>query len=144
MTDFASRVRDNGISYVLGVIAEYSHAFQDRAEDLNSLISALIESFAGKISIGNLNYNTLLLAGLLAFCVSKVVADMGHGLQEDSIPIRGRKRVTVNHLRQSVADFPDSHRVRLLHLHRSLTYWANSDESMHVKLPREEVERSDQ
>ncbi|MCG2622688.1 hypothetical protein LVY72_12315 [Arthrobacter sp. I2-34] len=66
VSDFAEQVRDNGISHVLEVIFERSRAYRDESESMHDFVEAIVEAFDGKIAFGNLNYDTLLLAALIA------------------------------------------------------------------------------
>ncbi|MFX4288292.1 hypothetical protein ACQ3I4_03270 [Zafaria sp. Z1313] len=143
VTRFAEQVRDTGVSHVLEVIAERSHAYVDEAENLHRLVEAVTTSFSGRVTIGNLNYDTLLLASLLATCQSDLV-DMGHGYRRVNILADGEITHTVQALRSSSGEFPDGKRVRLLHLHGSLTFWATRDRKIYAKLPRELLEDGDQ
>lgn len=142
VVSFAEQVRDNGVSYVLEVIAERSHCYLDQAEDLHRLIGAITGSFAGQVTFGNLNYDTLLLAALLTVCKADI-ADLGHGYQRVAVQVDG-KCLKVPALRTKMSDFPQGKRVQLLHLHGSLTYWASRDTKVHAKLPKELVEKSGQ
>ncbi|MFF5625346.1 SIR2 family protein [Microbacterium sp. LWH10-1.2] len=134
---FAQRVRDGGIAHVLEVIAERSHASQERAAPMRRLMSALIHDFDGRISIGNLNYDTLLLAALMKVC-PKEFSDLGDGRKETTV-VLGLSEHPANRLRRRRADFPKYQRVRLLHLHGSLTYWSDGDTSVKVSLPELEA-----
>lgn len=139
VVEFAGQVRDTGISYVLEVIADRSHAYMDEAQDLHQMINAISDAFAGRITFGNLNYDTLLLAALLAVCKGEL-ADMGHGWKSVTVSVENAQSLSVPALRRHPSDFPEGRRVRLLHLHGSLTYWAREDAELYGKLPRELVE----
>ena len=89
VSKFAEQVRDTGVSHVLEVIAERSHAYVDEAQSLYDLVTAITESFDGKVVIGNLNYDTLLLAALLMVCQSDL-ADMGHGYRRVKVLVDDR------------------------------------------------------
>lgn len=140
---FAEKVRDTGVSHVLQVISERSHAYVDQAHSLHDLIANITRSFDGRITIGNLNYDTLLLAALLTICQSDL-ADMGHGYHRVKVTIDDQVEYQTPALRLTASDFPSNKRVQLLHLHGSLTYWATRDGSVHAKLPRERLETEDQ
>jgi len=129
-------VRDASISHVLEVIAERSHAYADEAQGLYDLVTAITESFDGKVVIGNLNYDTLMLAALLTVCQSEL-ADMGHGYRRAKVLVDDRVEREVQALRSSSRDFPPDKRVKLLHIHGSLTFWATRDRRIHAKLPKE-------
>lgn len=139
VTRFAEQVRDAGISHVLEVIAERSHAYVDDAQDLHELVEAVTNSFDGRVVFGNLNYDTLLLAALLWTCKSEL-ADMGHGYRSHRVTLgEGESRVAPA-LRRRRSDFPSEKRIQLLHLHGSITFWGTRDRRACVKLPRELVE----
>ena len=143
VSKFAEQVRDTGISHVLEVIAERSHAYVDDSQSLYGLVTAITESFNGRVVIGNLNYDTLLLAALLTVC-QREVADMGHGNRFVNVLVDDEVERRVHALRASSADFPSSKRVQLLHIHGSLTFWATRDQTIHAKLPKEMLEDGEQ
>lgn len=143
VSKFAEQVRDTGVSHVLEVIAERSHAYVDEAQSLYDLVTAITESFDGKVVIGNLNYDTLLLAALLMVCQSDL-ADMGHGYRRVKVLVDDRVEREVQALRSSSGEFPRSKRVQLLHIHGSLTFWATRDRKIHAKLPKEMLDDGDQ
>ncbi|AJM77231.1 hypothetical protein C5C66_02985 [Rathayibacter toxicus] len=135
---YLQRVYDNGISHVLEVIAERSHATQGPAADhLQELLTAVITAFGGKVTFGNLNYDTLLLAALLQVCHDDL-ADIGHG--QRTVTVEKGERRDFQRLRHNAGEFPPGRRVTLLHLHGSLTYWATKDNKTHVKLPQKVLE----
>ena len=140
---FAEQVRDSGISHVLEVIAERSHAYIGEAEHLHSLIESIIGEFDGRVTFGNLNYDTLLLAALLHAC-QEDLADMGHGWRTVRVTVEDDEDREVQALRRRASDFPSGRRVKSLHLHGSLTYWATRDETIHAKLPKEMLDRNGQ
>ncbi|MGY4720605.1 SIR2 family protein [Naumannella huperziae] len=140
---FAEQVRDTGVSHVLEVIAERSHAYVDEAQSLYDLVTAITTSFGGKVVIANLNYDTLLLAALLKVCQPEL-ADMGHGYHRVKVLVADGVLHEVPKLRSSSADFPTDKRVQLLHIHGSLTFWATRDGTIHAKLPKEVLDNDDQ
>ncbi|MFV4913121.1 SIR2 family protein [Microbacterium lacticum] len=143
VSEFAEQVRDTGISHVLEVIAERSHAYVEEAQNLYDLVTAITESFDGKVVIGNLNYDTLLLAALLTVCQPDL-ADMGHGYRRVNVLVDDRVERRVQALRESSSEFPRTKRVQLLHIHGSLTFWATRDRKIHAKLPKEMLDDGDQ
>ena len=134
VAEFAEHVREAGVSHVLEVIAERSHAYEDDAEPLHLLVESIIGAFEGKVTFGNLNYDTLLLAALLAVCQSDL-ADLGHGWKQVTVTFGEEAKMSVQALRESAGDFPVARRVSLLHLHGSLTYWGSRTPRVHAKLP---------
>lgn len=141
VASFASDVRDRGVSHVLEVIAERSTAHVPQAAGLHDLVSALVDAFDGKVVIGNLNYDTLLLAALLHVCGPRKVpvSDLGHGWKDVNILVNDVAEAA-RALRESKDDFPPTWKILLLHLHGSLTYWATPDGSVHAKLPKRHLE----
>ncbi|QWL30774.1 hypothetical protein E2R40_08600 [Rathayibacter toxicus] len=134
---YLQRVCDNGISHVLEVIAERSHASRGPAADnLQELLNAIITAFSGRVTFGNLNYDTLLLAALIRVC-QQDLADMGNPGQRLVVPGKNGENHEALGLRRNASEFPADRRVTLLHLHGSHTYWATRDNKIHMKLPRE-------
>lgn len=132
VVEFANEVRDSGISYVLEVIAKRSHAQHETATELNALIGEILKAFEHRVTFGNLNYDTLLLAALLEKCTGLV--DMGDGRRSAKIEF-GRRKVPAHLLREEEADFDlGDERVKLLHLHGSVTYWTDSDTGQTYKI----------
>ena len=132
VSEFAERVRDEGISHVLEVIFERSQGWGAGTPKLHDLVEAITSCFDGKIAIGNLNYDTILLSALLTKLEHTELADMGHGWKQSTITADDRE-IRVPSLRAAVAEFPDN-RVRLLHLHGSLTYWSNKEKTVFAKI----------
>lgn len=142
---FAVRVRDTGLSHVLQVIFENSHAYSDDAENLHAFVRAIADDFDGRVTLANLNYDTLLLSAVLTVCGVQHVADLGHGWRKVTIvDTDGEQVARVPALRTDKSDFPSSRRVRLLHLHGSITYWAGADGTIFAKLSREHLEDLEQ
>lgn len=135
VASFAEDVRDNGISHVLQVIAERSTAYVDDASDLHQLVLAMKRDFDDRIVIGNLNYDTLLLAALL-YVAQHELADMGHGWKKVTVLVNDEEQQQVPALRQRASDFPSEARIRLLHLHGSLTFWGSRESEIYAKLPK--------
>lgn len=142
---FAEQVRDTGLSHVLQVIFENSHAYMDDSEHLHALVTAITTDFTGRVTINNLNYDTLLLSAVLTVCKLWEVADLGHGWKTVTITdADGKKVASVPRLRESKTDFADTQRVRLIHLHGSVTYWAGKGRTVFAKLSREHLEDLEQ
>lgn len=132
VTTFVQQIRDTGLSYVLEVILEESRGLHDESAELHSFVETILDGFDGKLTFGNLNYDTLLLASLLAKCQNDLV-DMGHGWRKVTLVGNGGATINVPELRKTPEDFLDR-RVKLLHLHGSLTYWANTERTIFAKL----------
>lgn len=107
------------------------------SEPLNDVVRAIYAAFPGRISFGNLNYDTILLAALMTVD-TRGFADLGHGWKEWAM---GREKIHAIQLRESASDFPrlSKYPVHLLHLHGSLTYWGTKDGSRFGKLERSQV-----
>lgn len=133
--DFTQNVQTIGVSHVLEVILNNSHGSFDAATDLHELVKAIRDSFLGRITIGNLNYDTLLLSSLM-FQNSGDFADLGHGSNVQPVSVGNGKTVSANLLRET-STFPYSARIRLLHLHGSLTFWLDRESGKRVKLRKE-------
>ncbi|MGN8131515.1 hypothetical protein [Paenarthrobacter sp. 22069] len=140
---FSQKVRDMGISYVLEVIMERSRGDWTLHDEMHHLVQAIIRQFNGTVYIGNLNYDTLLLSALKA--IDAPMSDMAHGFARFPITVKDEEdpedegvSYTVTRLRTAL-DFPTGpqYRVRLLHLHGSLTYWRSTVNSLHFKTPVE-------
>jgi hypothetical protein len=143
VSEFVNQVRDTGISYVLEVIAERSHAFMDKSGPLIELVTSILDKFDQRVVFGNLNYDTLLLAALMSKYQNHL-ADMGHGgktrfLKDDNGTVH-----EVQMLRRNMSEFPPDRRIRLLSLHGSLTFWREMSSVKCVKVPRELIEDGSQ
>jgi hypothetical protein len=142
VANFAEEVRDNGLSHVLQVIFERSHAYQDLSENLHAFVTDAVEAFRGEVAFANLNYDTLLLSALLAVCQADL-ADMGHGARYVKVK-SSEGKTDVPELRKRRSDFPKNRRVRLLHLHGSVTFWSNTERTVFAKLDRGYLESHNQ
>lgn len=136
---FARDLRNVGTGHVLEVVYDNSRSSYIESEPLDDLLRAIYHSFAGRITFGNLNYDTILLAALLNVGTRRV-ADLGHGWKSRRTKL-GSEAIPAMLLREGASDFPTfaQYPVRLLHLHGSLTYWATEDSSQFGKLDRYEV-----
>ncbi|MBF4622699.1 SIR2 family protein [Clavibacter sp. VKM Ac-2872] len=144
VASFAGQVRDNGVSHVLEVICERTHAEFEKAAELHALVTAILKAFPGKVAFGNLNYDTLLLAALLHVCQDRQVADLADGRKSVRVAFDDNRTREVKALRRTAADFPIDWRVNLLHLHGSLTYWENKQENIYAKIPKEILDDEEQ
>lgn len=141
---FAERVRDTGLSHVLQVIFERSHAYESESEPLRAFVRGILGGFAGQVAIANLNYDTLLLAALLNECDRDELADMASGYKRVTVHSEGETIRRVPALREVAADFPADRRVRLLHLHGSVTYWSDREKDVFAKLDTSFLRNYDQ
>lgn len=119
--EFAEKVRDHGISHVLELIMERSVARRELATELNEFVRTVVARFTGDVAFANLNYDTLVLSALVASFGRTFtdLADARLGVDRwiDDVEVR------MLGLRQNMSDFPSDRRIRLLHLHGSLTFW---------------------
>lgn len=143
VADFARQVRDGAISHVLEVICERSYADHRSAQGMHNLVGAIVDKFDGEVRFGNLNYDTLLLAALLQMCKTDL-ADLGHGWKKVDISFSDGTKRSMPALREGSSDFPEGKRIRLLHLHGSLTYWADGLGKIYFKFDRELLDREGQ
>jgi hypothetical protein len=120
---FVASTRRLGVGQVLDTIQERSYADGARTAPVHAFLSGLAEAtHGGRLTVGNLNYDSLVMAGLCELLPSQTFCDMaiGYSEQEFSVvssaaPIRGRR------LRSRAEDFPPR-AVTLLHLHGSLAW----------------------
>jgi len=143
VADFAEEVRDSGISHVLQVISSRSYGDWAGAERLHKLVTQIVSTFKGRVVFGNLNYDTLLLSALIATS-QDMLADMASGWQKVSIVDDDGTTKLWPALRTTASDWPNDRRVRLLHLHGSLTYWGNRERTTFAKLDAEYLRLPDQ
>lgn len=143
--DFSRRVRDIGTRVVLKTILENSEVEEDQTKSMEDFFESIANAFGGTISFGNLNYDPLVLKMMLRlrlpFC------DLGDGRSLNLVGIYrktsdGKREQVGSHqtyeLRDSV-NFPrtKSMRIRLIHLHGSVTYWKKRSDSKVSKFPLE-------
>lgn len=143
VSEFVNRVRDTGISYVLEVIAERSHAYVDMVDPLIRLVESILAKFERRVVFGNLNYDTLLLAVLMSRFQNDL-ADMGHGGKTRILTDENGVEHEVQLLRGNVSEFPPYRRVRLLSLHGSITFWRERSSGKCVKIRKELIEDGSQ
>ena len=129
---------DTGLSHVLKVISERAVAEYDRKTDLTEFIRALVEDVPGPVTIGNLNYDTLLLAGLMEF-PGAAFCDLADGRFYAEIVAPDGTRIPGQPLRSRL-DCPN--RIKLYQLHGSLTFWRRPD-GVIVKIAASDARRAD-
>lgn len=126
LRSLVEHAQQRGVGHVLEVIMSRSRFRGENAVALTDLIGAWLNHFDGRIVVANLNYDTLLLAGLLQLCQNDL-ADLGDPRDQFSIELGPGVDGTGFGLRTRVDDLPSDRRVWLAHPHGSLTYWANRD-----------------
>jgi hypothetical protein len=122
--EFVSEVRRLGIGHTLEIISERSHSDTARREPLAAFFGHVLEAFEKHVTVANLNYDTLALS-VLAETHGDILSDMADGRYEaGSVRVGGISYPTWP-LRTSESEFIsfERRRLRLLHLHGSLTYW---------------------
>lgn len=133
---FSESLRWRGVSHVLEVISERTVAETAKKYALNTFIDSILNRFTGRVTISNLNYDTLLLSSLTenhssSFC------DMASGYGEIEVSYGDKPRFWARPIRTGL-NFPDTNRVRLLQLHGSLTWWRGPEGKVY-KFPVDEV-----
>lgn len=133
------RTRDTGVSHVLESVTEYSKANASNFSDVRELTRAICDGF-DSVNFANLNYDTLLLAALVAEkdCGGRKFADLFNGLETTTVDLGTGKQIARS-LRVEDDTYFDCEEVRLAHLHGSATYWHSNGNDC-VKVHRETVE----
>jgi SIR2-like domain len=137
--DFVSEVQRRGIGHTLEIIAERSYADYSRRESLETFFDAILSVFQRHVTVANLNYDTLVLA-VLADRYRDILSDMAHGQFNAGAVYIGSISFATKRLRLTKDEFMslDERRLRLLHLHGSLTYWKFGSDD-YRKLPVDAV-----
>jgi hypothetical protein len=124
---FVGEVRRRGIGHTLEIISERSYSDIDRRIPLAQFFGLLLSEFQNHVTVANLNYDTLVLS-VLAEAYGPILSDMADGRFKGTISIGGTTYSQLP-LRANAGQFlsHESRRLRLLHLHGSLTYWQFGD-----------------
>lgn len=124
---FVGEVQRRGIGHTLEIIAERSYSDTERREPLANFFGLLLNEFQDNFTVANLNYDTLVLS-VLAESYSHLLSDMADGRFGATLSIGGFVYET-RPLRANAAQFLsyERRRLRLLHLHGSLTFWQFGD-----------------
>lgn len=130
--DFVGEVQRRGIGHTLEIIMERTYSDWDRRQPLIEFFDLVLGAFEEHVTVANLNYDTLVLSALMEK-YSDILSDMADGRYRGTLTFNGEKYPTTQ-LRSDANQFmPLSRsRLRLLHLHGSLTYWLVNDS--YVKL----------
>lgn len=137
--DFVSEVQRRGIGHTLEIIAERSYADYSRRAPLETFFGGILSVFQHHVTVANLNYDTLVLA-VLADRYGDILSDMADGrfnagtVTVDGIPFATKRLRPTKDVFMTL----DERRLRLLHLHGSLTYWRFGPND-YRKLPVEAV-----
>ncbi len=124
---FVSGLRRLGVGHALDIIASKSVAHFDQRVIVEDFLAAALGVVDGRITIGNLNYDSLGMAGLINVAGSQM-CDMVYGYNPREFDILGNGVEIVGaRMRTSVGDFPANRRIRLVHPHGSLTWLRNPE-----------------
>lgn len=140
--DFVSEVQRRGMGHTLEIIAERTYSDLSRRQPLLEFFECVLTGFKSHVTVANLNYDTLVLSALVDQ-YSDILSDMANGRYDGgSVTVAGVKHPTWR-LRGSEAEFMplEQRRLRLLHLHGSLTFWRFGADN-YRKLPVDAVRYS--
>ncbi|OFN21188.1 hypothetical protein HMPREF2604_02960 [Corynebacterium sp. HMSC055A01] len=133
---FSNEVQMRGISHVLEYIDDHAKLENSDLTKLRKIVRDIVDSFpSGNITFANLNYDSILMQGLAPYY--KELTDMADGSQPLEIDLFGTGSLTGYPMRVGV-NFPRERRIRLVHLHGSLTFWEGEDGSV-VKVKKNDV-----
>lgn len=130
---FARKIKNNGISHVLEVIYQNSRVTIENKSGIFESLQAMGASFSSRVTISNLNYDTMLLAALVQD-FNMQLADMADGRGQHRRSVRpGRPLVDAWKLREDASFLTgrQGRKFNLVHLHGSLTYWRTDDQATH-------------
>ncbi len=132
--DFVSEVQRRGIGHTLEIIMERTYSDWERREPLIEFFDLVLDAFTNHVTVANLNYDTLVLSALMEK-YEAILSDMADGRYRGSFSFGGVKYPTVQ-LRSSEAQYIslERRRLRLLHLHGSLTYWRVNDQDVKLNV----------
>lgn len=137
---FSNEVQLRGISHVLEYIDDHAKLENGDLGKLRKILQDVVDSFpTGNITFANLNYDTILMQGLSPYY--KELVDMADGPQPQEIDLFGTGPLPAHSMRVGV-NFPRERRLRLVHLHGSLTFWECEDEAGLVKVKRNDVSQA--
>jgi hypothetical protein len=125
---FVSATRRLGVGQVLDTIQERSYADANRTAPVHTFISGLVGATrGGQLTVGNLNYDSLVLAGLCELLPTRAFCDMTFGYVTQKFSVVGEHPpITGRALRGKPEDFLPRP-VTLLHLHGSLAWLRDPD-----------------
>ncbi|MDJ0010399.1 SIR2 family protein [Gordonia alkanivorans] len=132
--DFASEVQRRGVGHTLEIITERSYSDTYRRGPVNALFDNVLGAFTNHVTVANLNYDLIVLSALMDH--KRILSDMAHGKYDGgTIAFAGEKHRTWR-IRESVAEFMplSSRRLRLLHLHGSLTFWRFGEDHRKIQV----------
>lgn len=121
--DFVTRVQRTGTGHALDIIAGKSIAHFDHRHVVEEFLRAAISVVPGGVTVGNLNYDSLGMAGLINATGSHELCDMVWGYRGGDFDLLGTGSTIYGALmRSSKTQFPPRNRIRLVHPHGSLTW----------------------
>ncbi len=121
---FIDDLRRYGVSHALEIIASRSKANHDLRQGVHDFVTAIVKaSGGGHVTIGNLNYDSLVLAAL-THLYDADLCDMadGRAFPQTHEVVDGLDWGIPARPLRVVGDYPMRRRIRLLHLHGSLTW----------------------
>lgn len=126
--DYVELVRRTGVGHALDVIARRSKASMSSGPQVRDLLEELVGALGhGRLTIGNLNYDSLVMAALTSD-FSSLFCDLTDGREPEreidlaGFPAYGRPL-------RAAANFPTGRPIRMLHLHGSLSWLRDPDPS---------------
>lgn len=122
--DFVSEVQRQGIGHTLEIITERTYSDLTRRQPLLDFFESVLTAFKSHVTVANLNYDTLVLSALVDEH-KDILSDMAHGRYDGGSLTLGGVKYPTWRLRSAEDEFMslDERRLRLLHLHGSLTFW---------------------
>lgn len=129
---FVHALRRLGAGHAVNIIAEESVATFERRQVVEEFLEAVVGVVPGRITIGNLNYDSLAMASLLNVAGSEM-CDMVRGDRKRPLDPIGTDQIIMGApMRTSANDFPMGRRIRLVHPHGSLTWFRDpSDDTVY-------------
>ncbi|WP_176455975.1 SIR2 family protein [Gordonia sp. IITR100] len=137
---FVSEVQRRGIGHTLEIIMERTYSDWGRREPLINLLDTVLSRFDKHVTIANLNYDTLMLSAIMTVTEKypRILNDMADG-RRNALKVSfsgGTQKYPTWVLRTSPEQFMslDERRLRLLHLHGSLTFWRFDDQAVKLNV----------
>lgn len=129
ITDFLKEVQRLGVGHALEVIDDRAYADQDDLAIVRDFMAAIIKaSRTANITVGNLNYDSLVMSALLSLDVG--LCDMARGWPPYSARIGGSYAIS-GHALRTKPDFLDR-QCLLLHLHGSVSWLRSPNLPDHI------------
>jgi SIR2-like domain len=120
--DYMESIRRAGVGHALEVIAQQSRATVTGNAEVRDLVDALVAAMGvGRLTIGNLNYDSLVMAALSNAWASEF-CDLTDGRLDDVVVDVVPGAAMVGRPLRQGPSFPMNRPIRLLHLHGSLTW----------------------